>query len=514
MNNNTKILRNTIVLYFRMFLLLFLSLYTSRITLSALGESDFGVYNVVASIVVLFLFLNNALTSGTQRFLNFYLGKNDLEKLKHIFSQSFLIYLLLSGIIILISETVGIVILEKYMNIPDERMTAARVIYQFSVVSTVFMILRIPFNAVIIAYEKMTFFAYLSIFEGILKLIIAFLLKHLLCDRLILYGICILILSLLLFLIYFSYCKKTFRIINFRKYSDSTLLKEMISFSGWNIVGSFASICCNQGITILINRFFGVLLNAALGIANSISNAILGFLSNFQLAFNPQIVKSYAEGELEYIYSLSIRTSKLSFYLMYFIILPFWINISFVLSIWLEKVPDMTEKFVLFFCIQILIEALAGPLWMLAEAEGNIRRYQIVGGISGILVIPISYILYLLGLSPYIALLVRVMQSVFFLFWRLAYLKKRIGFPVKNYIIEVLGKLFIILPISYFLTSYIHNLFKNIYTKFFCSCIFSCIILFILYWLVGINKQERVYIFNFLKKKLEHINEYKKNTDY
>ena len=485
-----------------MILLMFLGLYTSRVTLKVLGAEDFGIYNVVGGIVVLFLFFTSALTSGIQRYLNFYLGENDETSLKKIFSQSYLVIVILALIILVLSESVGILLLEKYMVIPPERMNAARVIYQLSILSTIFMILKIPFNATIIAYEHMSFFAYTSLIEGGLKLACVLVLPYVLCDRLILYAVFTMSVPLILYITYFIYCKIKFPIINFKRYKDKDLLKGIVSFSGWNIVGSAANILCKQGLNVVINRFFGVTINAAMGIANQVNTAIYSFLSNFQTAFNPHIVKSYAQKEMDTVFDFSIKTSKYSFFMLFFIILPFSVNIDFVLDVWLDKVPDYSNIFTLCLCVFTLIDSLYGPLWMLVEAEGNIKQYQLVGGISGLMVLPVTYVCFALKLPSYSGLVVHNVQLFAFMIWRLFYLKKRMAFPVGIYCKEVFLRLIFIIPLGLIPTLFVHWVVKNTIASFFASCITSCVVLAVLYLTIGVSKDERAKLFSIIKTKV------------
>jgi O-antigen/teichoic acid export membrane protein len=505
MSNNTRIAKNTLFLYFRMILLMGLSLYTSRITLKVLGTDDFGIYNVVGGIVVLFMFFNSALTSGVQRYLNYYIGKQDEDSLNKIFSQSFFAFIILSIIIFILSETLGLLLLEKYMVIPPERMTAARIIYQLSIISTILGIIRIPFNAVIIAYEKMSFYAYTSILEGILKLVIIFILQAVAFDKLVLYASLTVVVSIILLVVYYIYCRLKFNIINFKIYKDKSLLKEILAFSGWNIIGSAASVLCNQGINIFINRFFGVAVNAAMGIANTANNAIYSFLSNFQTAFNPQIVKSYAQNDKEYLWDLIFKTSKYSFFLLYFIILPFLVNIDFILALWLADVPHYANIFILWLCIFTLIDSLSGSLWMLVEAEGNIKTYQIVVGVSGLAVIPLTYIAFRLNLPSYSGLIIHDIQLICFFIWRLFYLQKWMKFPVRNYLKKVIIPVIIIIIISVPCVYYIHSLLTGL-LQFLISCISSIVIVGLLYIFIGTSKDERINLKTILLSHLLHKN--------
>lgn len=486
-----------------MFFLMFLSVYTSRVTLKILGAEDFGIYNVVGGIVVLFSFLNSALTAAVQRYLNFYLGKNDSESVKKVFSQSFYVFLGLCLIIIVASETVGLLIVEKYLVIPAERMTVARIIYQFSIVSTIFLTLRIPFNALIIAYENMSFYAYTSLIEGILKLVTTLILVYIQVDKLFLLTAFNIILSVFWLIVFFVYCKAKFSIISFTRYSDKALLHGIIEFSSWNIIGSAVLVLSNQGVNVIINRFFGVAVNAAMGVANQVNTAVYAFLANFQIAFNPQIVKSYAQKDYGYLNELVINTSKYSFFLLYFIILPFSINVDFVLQVWLAEVPHFSNVFILHLCFFTLIDSLSGPLWMLAEAEGNIKKYQIVSSCMGLTVLPLTYISFKLGLPVYMGLLFRNAATFLFMFWRFAYLKERTAFPIMEYVKKVFFKLLIIVPASLVPVYFLHRLITSSLLSFFITCTASCIILGLLYYFVGISSAERTLVYTFIRKKMK-----------
>ncbi len=487
-----------------MLFLMFLGFYVSRVTLKVLGQEDYGIYNLVAGVIVMFQFLNASLTSAMQRYLNFALGEDDLEAAKKVFSICLRIFLILSIIMLLLCESIGLVILNFYLKIPSDRLFAANVVFHISSITMIFNMIRIPFNSAIITTERMSFFAYVSIIEGILKLVIVFALQIGNIDKLILYAVLSLFVSVIVLFVFFIYCRKNIYFITFKKYKDVKLVKSMLSFSGWNIFGSFASIAVNQGINIFVNRFYGVLLNAAMAAANQASSAVSSFLSNFQTAFHPQLVKSYAKKDMEYIYSFSYRTSKYSFFLMYFIILPFSINLNFVLSVWLSEVPAMTAEFINIMLLITLIDSVGDPFWMLAMAEGNIKVYQIVGTISMVLILPVAYVLLLFGVPAYWALFVKAIQGILFCFYRLFYLKKRINLPIKQFFTSVLSKVFIIIVVSYPLTIMIHKMVERLGTvsQFFISCFFSCIILIILYWFIGVDKNERNSFLKLLKTKI------------
>lgn len=503
-DNNKRIAKNTVFLYFRMLLLMFLGFFTSRVTLDKLGAENYGIYNLVGGVIVLFQFFNSALTSACQRYLTYAIGEGDEDKIKKVFSINIRSYAVLSIVIFFLCETVGMVLLKTYLNIPEGRMFAAQMVLHISSVSTVVSMMRIPFNGAIIAEERMSFFAYTSILDGILKLVIVYMLSVGSFDKLILFAILNLLVTVLQSIIYVIYCKKNFYFITFKRYKDKELLKGILSFSGWNIMGSAATVLSNQGMSVVFNHFNGVLINAAMGIANQVNNAVYGFLSNFQTAFNPQIVKSYAQNDKDYLFDFINKSSKYSFFLLYFIIQPFVVNLNFVLNIWLKEVPAYSSEFIIVFMTFTLIDALAGPLWMLNEAEGNIKIYQLVGGVTGLLTLPVAYVFLLLGAEPYWALSVRAFQNLGFSVYRFFNLRKRTGFVIGNYLKAVYLRVGICAVPSFFITMTVHHFTTGV-VQFFSSCIVSCVTLGMMYFLVGITNSEREKFTSFIKRKFKVV---------
>lgn len=485
-----------------MFFLMFIGIISSKLTLEYLGAEDYGIYTVVASVVVLFQFLNSALTSSTQRFINYYLGKNDKDSLIATFSQSLYIYIFLSILIFVLSETIGITIFNYYLKIPQDRIHVAKIVYQLSIITMVFSIIRIPFTSTVIAYEEMSFYAKTSVFENLFKLILIFELSISHGDKLFLYSAYMMLVSLIILIVYIVYCQYKFDIISFKYVKNREITKELVTFSWWNIFGSFANILTTQGNTILINHYFDVISNAALGLANTVNNAIYAFLSNFQYAFNPQIVKLYAKKENNYVIDFCITTSKYSYMLLYFIILPFIINCRFVLEIVYIDVPNGTDVFVFFLCISTLIDALNGPLWMLAEAEGNIKNYQIALTINGIIAMLISYLCYDNGFPKYIGLLVRNLALISFMIYKLLYLKKKVNFDILKYINKTIKPILIITIVSFISLYIVKTTLENEILSFFITCTLSCVMLLLLYWFIALNNNEKSIIKKTIVKKI------------
>lgn len=318
-SNTARIAKNTLMLYFRQILIMLVSLYTVRVVLEVLGAEDYGIYNMVGGVVVLFTFLNTAMTSATQRFLNFALGQNDTEQARDVYSASLVIHALISVLVVVLAQAVGLWFFYNVLNIPPERQAAAFAVYQFSVAATVIGILQVPYRATIIAYEKMSFFAMLSIIEAGLRLGVVFLLPVILFDKLIVYAFLVCITGIVVLLMYKLYCNKTFETARFRYCRDKELFRQLLGFSGWSVFGGVASVSRDQGTNVLLNIFHGVTVNAAMGIATQINSAVYQFVSNFQTAFRPQIVKSYSAKEYDYFMQLIFRTAKASFCLLFFL---------------------------------------------------------------------------------------------------------------------------------------------------------------------------------------------------
>lgn len=503
--NNKRIAKNTIVLYIKMGFMMLFGILSSKLVLKYLGAEDYGIYNVVASIVIMFQFFNSALTSGTQRFLNYYLGINDKERLKTTFSQSFYLYIVLSLMVFVLSETIGVWLVNNYLNIPLGKIKDANYVYQFSIITSIFAIIRIPFTATIIAYEDMSFYAKLSITENILKFISILLLLIFDSNRLYMYSLFTFVSSFVLLLLYYFCCIKRYDMLCFKLIKNKSITAELFKFSWWNIFGSFANLLTSQGNSILINHYFDVISNAAIGLANSINGAVYSFLTSFQQAFNPQIVKLFARKDNYYLNDFCIKVSKYSFMLIYFIILPFIINCSSVLNFVYESVPNGTEDFIFHLCVFTIIDAINGPLWMLVEAEGNIKEYQIVGAINGIFTVVVMYICYDIGLPKYSGLVVKNISLIVFMIYRIFYLKKRVGFNIKKFIKETIVPILVVIVVSYPILIIINKIEIGEFYSFIISCTSSCILLFILYNIFMLNKNEKRKIYGFIINKIKNV---------
>ena len=380
-----------------MILLMIINLYASRIILEALGISDYGIYNVVGGVIAMFTFLSSSFSTSVGRFITFALGEGDEDKLRKVFSTSVNVQLLISLIIAILAEVLGLWFLENKINLPDGRLGAAHWVFQCSLLAFVVNLISIPYNATIIAHERMNAFAYISILEAVLKLLIVFLLYKLPYDKLKTYAILILVVSITIRFVYGHYAKRHFKESRYRFVYDKELIKKMFGFAGWNVVGNGSWILNTQGVNILINVFFGVTLNAARGIATQIDGVIQQFVSNFNTAFSPQLTKSYAAGDMIYFHKLIIAGSKFTAFLLLFLIVPVCLETETILGLWLVEVPEFTVIFVRFTLIGSFLVSIENPIFVANNATGNIRRYQITISLLSLLNFPLSYIAFKLG---------------------------------------------------------------------------------------------------------------------
>lgn len=436
-DNNKRIAKNTLMLYIRMLFSMFVGLYTSRITLNALGVDNYGIYNVVGGVVSMFSVLSGSLSAAISRFITFELGRENVERLKKVFSSAVTIQIVLSFIVVLLAETVGLWFLNNKMVIPADRMAAAHWVYQLSILTFVVGLISVPYNAAIIAHERMSAFAYMSIFDVLAKLLVAFSMYYSSYDRLIHYAVFLAVLSLINRLIYGIYCKKQFEECTYQFTFDKLLLKQMFGFAGWNFIGASSAVLRDQGGNIILNMFCGPVVNAARGIALQVSSAIQGFVSNFMTALNPQITKSYASGEHDYMMSLVYKGARFSYYILLLLSLPVIVNTPYILKLWLVEYPEHTVSFVRLVLIFAMSESLANPLITAMLATGRIRNYQLVVGGLQMLNLPLAYMLLRWGYPPESVFLVAIFISVCCEMARLYMLRSMIQLSVRSFLRSV-----------------------------------------------------------------------------
>lgn len=481
------------MLYVRMLLLMAVTLYTSRVILQVLGVEDFGIYNVVGGIVTMFTFLNGGMVSATQRYLTFEIGRSDKEKLRKVFTTALQIHTVIAVIIVLLSETVGLWFLHNKMVIPADRMTAAMWVFQCSVVACVVNIMSIPYNADIIAHEKMSAFAYISIVEAALKLGIVFLLMFSPCDRLIVYAILLLAVQIAVRLIYTKYCSRHFEESKYGHLLDKSLFREMAFFAGWSFWGNLAGVLYTQGLNMMLNIFFGPVVNAARGIAVQVQGAVQQFVSNFQVALNPQITKNYAVGDLEQMHSLMFRSARFSFFLLFFLTLPILLETNFLLTIWLRTVPENTVIFTqIMICIS-LIYATANPCVIANQATGKVKVYQMVIGSILLTIVPISYIVLKLGAPAWSVFIVHFCVESVAQFTRMYMLRKLIHLPVCEYFKNIYLPIAAVVTVAVIMPVIVHSQLAEGWLRFIVVGFTSVVSVSLSVFIIGLTKSERTF---------------------
>lgn len=489
--NNKRIAKNTLMLYFRMLFTMAVSLFTSRVVLNTLGVEDYGIYNVVGGVVSMFSIISGSLSAAISRFITVELAKGDADKLRKTFSASVTIQLLLSLIIVVLIESIGVWFLNAKMVIPAERMDAANWVLQFSIVTFVINLISVPYNATIIAHEKMSAFAYISILEVVCKLVIVYLLKISPIDRLVFYAILMCAVSVIIRLVYGYYCNRHFAECKFSFRFDKDLLKRMFSFAGWNFIGASSAVLRDQGGNIIINLFGGPAVNAARGIAMQVNHAIVGFSNNFMTALNPQITKSYASGEQDYMMKLIFRGARLSFYMLLFLSLPVLVSTHYILSVWLGIVPEHSVLFVRLALIFAMSESISSPLVTAMLATGKIRNYQIVVGGLQMLNLPISYVLLRIGCIPETVMMVAIGLSQCCLAARLVMLRTMIGLSARKYLREVYLNVILVTTAAAVLPILTSVILEESFLNFVIIVLISLITAAISIFYIGFNKNER-----------------------
>lgn len=499
--NNKTIAKNTMYLYIRMFFTMAVSLYTSRIILQTLGVDDFGLYNIIGGVIILFSFVSNSLRGATQRFISYELGKKDKAAVVQVMNMSLLCHILFSILFVILAETVGLWFVFTQLNIPPDRILASKWVYQFCILTFIANIVQSPYYAAIIAHEKMTFYALISIIDVVLKLIIVFILTVSPIDKLITYAFLLFIVSLIVLAVSFMYCVYNIGLGMPHLQYNKSLFGSIFNYAGWSMVNSCAVVGAQQGGNILINIFSGIAANGAFGIANQVSSAVNMFVGNFQSAFNPQIVKAYSSGHHTEMFRLMNRSASLSFYLLLIIAVPFFLESDFILRLWLGETPEYAVGFCQLMIAYFLVDAIQAPLWMLIGATGKMKSYTIWSGIITILNVPISWILLKQGFSIYWVFIVRVALNIICSIIRPVYVKRIVpGFSIRSYIDDTIIRAAIVA----FILFMVFYLFRGIRATMnpiiviFLSLFFTGMVIFF----IGINKEDKHILFNLILNRI------------
>lgn len=503
-SNNKRIIKNTIFLYFRMFLIMIVSLYTVRVLLNTLGQLDYGLYNVTGGIIVMFSFLTHVLTSASQRFFSYELGTGDSDKLSKTFSVILMFYIIVVCAIIILAETIGLWFLHHKMTIPPDRVLAVDWIYQFSILTFCWKILTAPHQAIIISNEKMSIYAQIGIAEVLLQLCLVLSLQYVYQDRLIIYGAFMFCIALLVNGIYICYSHIKYKYIRFIFTWDKALIKTIISYSGWTLFGALASVARSQGINIILNVYFSPLINTARGIAHNVNSSVSSFAGNFYVAVKPQIVKYYAQQDLVLCYNLIFKSTKFSYCLIFALTFPTFVYVPEILTLWLGEYPVYTVLFTRLILVVSLVESLANPLITFNQATGNIKIFQIIVSLLYIVNLPLSIVAFEIGYGPTAAFIISILISICANASRLIIINRQHAFPLISYCSKVLFPLLVttllcvIMGIAWRQFSpcahSILNLLGNVSITIIMCGIGA--------WFVALNKSERKWVMDTIKSKI------------
>lgn len=502
-SKSKRIAKNTLLLYFRMLFLMFINLYASRVILDALGVEDYGIYNVVGGFVAMFSIISSPLTSACSRFLNYEMGKGIQDRIRIVFSTSLSVHILLAIIIAILCEVIGVWYLNNHMVLPAGRLVAASFCFHFSVFNFCTNIITIPYNAAIIAHERMKVFAYVSLFEGIAKLLVCFLIMYTPFDRLVFYGLLLLVIQLCVRATYQLYCKKNFEECSYTFVIDRVLITQIFAYTSWQLLGHTSRVLKNQGVDLLLNSFFGPVLNAAKGIANQVQGTIEGFANNFMIAMNPQITQSYAEGDHKYMLKLVFNGSRYAFFMLLILSLPIIIYADFILNIWLKQVPDYTVIFVQLTLVSTLILSLSHTLYTTINATGNIKYYQIVVSGIGLMNLPLSYLFLKIGFNAACVMVIALVLRLLELYFRIYIVSQNIAlFNMSDYFKKVILPCFTIAVLAAVLPVSLKFIFDYSILSSFANIVLSFIICSLAIFFLGCSSKERKLVLSKVVKML------------
>jgi len=498
-----RIAQNTLYLYLRMLINLMVGLYTSRIILDVLGVSDYGLYNVVGGVVVLFSFLTGALGGATSRYITYHVGKKNVEELIKVFGNLKTLHILLALVIFVLAETIGLWFLNTQLNIPAGREEASFWVYQYAIFSAIIGILSLPYYSNLIAHERLGIYAVFTTIETVLKLVIVIVLPYIQYDSLIAYSFLFLLITTITRLLFLTYSRIKFVEAKTKPLFDKSLLHEISLFAIWTLVGHFAVMGTTQGLNILLNLFYGTVVNAARGVAVQVQGVIMQFCYNFQMALNPQLTKSYADGELINMRRLLIISSKFSFYLLLLLTLPIVLETKIVLDLWLKSVPQHTIWFVRLILFQSLMLALSNPLSISIQATGKIKKIKIIEGLCQILTLPISFLVLMFSnYPPESVFIISCLVEIFTQIIRVKLILPIISIKVSEYITEVIIPIIKVLFMASLLP-FLYSICKASSILSFCiSMLFSMISVCLCSYYLGLNHNERQYINRLIASKL------------
>ena len=491
-DNSRRIARNTLLLYIRLLVLLPVGLYTSRVILQTLGESDVGIYNVVGGVVTMFGFLNAAMTGVSQRYITFALGKGDSAESRKVFSTVTFMHIAIALTVLIVGEVLGLWLLHHKMVIPPDRMNAAFWVFQASMASLVIMIISVPYNGAVIAHEKMEAFAYISVFDAFAKLATAFFVRFIPFDRLVLYALLIMLIQMIDRLVYRWYCLRRFDECRISREFDRSLFREMLGFGGWNMFGSLASVGMTQGVNVLLNMFFGTAVNAARGFAVQIENCVSGFVGSIQTAMNPQIIKNYAGEKYRRMHELMWCSSRYSFFLLLIIVLPLLLKADYVVALWLKDPPEHTAAFARIILLTSLINSMSGSVNTGSQATGDVRKVQVIVGSVLLMIVPVAYVFLKLGASPEsvfcVTLAITLLAQIIRLVIVCPMVRMKIMDYVRNVYLPVTGVFLPTLALGWLIARlFPEDNIMNLLIVVLMSVTMTCIVIYA----IGLNREEK-----------------------
>lgn len=502
-SDNKLIAKNTLYMYLRMLIIMMISLYASRVVLSTLGVDDFGIYNVVGGIVALFAFLNGALSSATQRIIAFVLGQGDSRQLTQTFCMCINVHVIIAVLIVLLAETAGLWLVCHKLVIPATRMGAALFVYHCSVASAAISIIQVPFNACVSAHEKFNVYAAISILDALMKLGIVFLIQYADGDLLRLYGLLMLLAHVLQISLYATYCRRKFNECAYHFIWNRAQFGQIFNFTSWSLIGNIADTLSDQGVNVLLNMFFGPAVNAARGIAVQVKMQVSAFVTNFQSAANPQIVKLYAVGEQMQMIDLVIRSSKISFFLFFLVMFPLCLEMNPILTIWLSIPPAYLYEFTIIVLVTVLLQSMGGTLQMAIQATGQIRIYHLTVSVAKLTCIPVSYLGLRAGAAPTFPLLVVMVVYFGVVAINIAIVKHLLNFPVRRYLYEVIAKDVQVALLAAIIPLLFVNLTDSVYLRIPFTIIISILSTGCVCYFVGFDRQERAWLKTLVKSRIK-----------
>lgn len=489
--NINRIAKNTMFLLVRMVVLMFISFFTSRIIVHSLGIIDYGICNVVGGLAAMFIFFRSSLANVTQRYLNLELGKGDMAGARNVFCLHQTLYIAIALLTILVSETLGLWVVYTQLEIPAERLNAAVWVFHFTVIALATTIMSVVFDSTLIAHENMKIYSYVGIFEGLFKLLVAYVVSIATVDKLITYQLLLMVLAILLWVFYALYCRNKYEECRYRFYWNREEARKAGAMVSWNTVGTIAWAFNEHGLNILLNLFFGPAVNAARGVAYQVSIMISNYGQNFLMSLQPQITKSYANGDLENVNKLFYAGSKLSVFLLWAFCLPVMLCVDFLLHLWLKEVPEYAGIFIVWMLAMYMVNTLSNPVWFLALAVGKLKKYVLVGSTIFFMAFPMSYVCLKLGALPTSVFVCLLIARIAYYLAEFTIVRSYVTIPVREYLVKVIVPIAMVIASSGLASYGMHALLPDTFVGNATTIAFSLMTIAASVYCMGLSNDER-----------------------